>query len=139
MQFLRLLGAEAEAHLRDGVVLDHNYLFYGSSLACRNMITAVGIESVAHHLPSLTALQSLDLSFNDVGDSGALALAIALPQSSTIHTVKLVRCKIYVIGARAFAESFVTMTNLHVCSLYIRQRIAKFAMCRFATKLLSRP
>lgn len=79
------------------------------------MITAVGIESVALHLPALTALQSLDLSFNDVGDSGALALAAALPQSRTVHTVKLVRCKIYVIGARAFADSLNMMTNLQVC------------------------
>jgi hypothetical protein len=78
------------------------------------MITTVGIECVARHLPSLTALQSLDLSFNDVGDSGALALAMALPQSQTIHTVKLVRCKIYVIGARAFSDSLGGMTNLQV-------------------------
>lgn len=80
------------------------------------MITAAGIQNVARHLPSLTALQSLDLSFNDVGDGGAVALAAALPQSRAIHTVKLMRCKIYVIGARAFAESLSHMTNLQVTS-----------------------
>lgn len=79
------------------------------------MITAVGVESVAVSLPALTALRTLDLSFNDVGDSGALALAAALPQCGAIHTIKLVRCKIYVIGARAFADSLGTMTNLQVC------------------------
>lgn len=82
------------------------------------MITASGIESVAAILPSLTALQTLDLSFNDVGDKGAVALAAALPQSRAIHTLKLVRCKIYVIGARAFAESLSDMTHLQVECLH---------------------
>lgn len=66
------------------------------------------------------ALEALDLSFNDVGDAGARAMAAALEQTggcATLRTLKMSDCSVGAGGARAFAKALRANTALRLLDL----------------------
>ena len=66
------------------------------------------------------ALEVLDLSFNDVGDAGARAMAAALEQiggCAALRILKMSDCSVAAGGARAFAKALRANTALRVLDL----------------------
>jgi len=84
-----------------------------------NSILADGTQRIASILlyPHCSALNTLNISANFIGDAGALDLVTALKHNTTLMHLDAHSCGIYDEGAIAFAELISTNSSLMILSL----------------------
>jgi Leucine-rich repeat (LRR) protein len=103
-----------------GVLLRHSIAL--RTLDCpRNQLGVTGAAALAQQLSTNTTLTALNLDANQIGDEGAAALAQLVSTNTTLTELHLDDNKIGIEGAAALAQMLSTNATLTELSLYDNQ------------------